>query len=189
MADWRNPVRYPDGRIDVILTNFMAGAFPNGVPSTLSADDPETAELHAEVLAAEAAGEVTVADAVPRAPTSEAVDAERDRRIRAGFLWDGHGFDYDTASQARILGAAQMAVIAKGAGAQPGDYGWAGGGAFGWISADNGIVPLDVDDMIAMGIAAASHERAHIFAARAIKEAVPIPTDFVDDAYWPTAPT
>jgi hypothetical protein len=38
-----------------------------------------------------------------------------------------------------------------------------------------------------MGQAAAANESAHIFAARALKDMSPIPSDFSDDAYWPSA--
>lgn len=39
--------------------------------------------------------------------------------------------------------------------------------------------------MFAFGQAAVAHKQAHIFAARALKDAVPIPVDYEDDGYWP----
>ncbi|MFT7596617.1 MAG: hypothetical protein ACI8R4_003953 [Paracoccaceae bacterium] len=117
---------------------------------------------------------------------SDAINAERDRRIEARFTFRGRRFDFDEASKMRITGAATLAGFAIGAGAQPGDYRWNGGAVgFTWLSRDNVAVPLDAPTMFAMGQAAAEHERAHIFAARAIKDMAPVPDGFADDKYWP----
>ena len=117
---------------------------------------------------------------------SNAINAERDRRIEARFTFQGHAFQFDAQSKSRVTGAAMLAGFAIGAGAQPGDYIWNGGAAgFTWLSRDNVNVPLDARTMFAMGQAAAEHERAHIFAARALKDMDPVPVDYTDDRYWP----
>ncbi|MFT7592784.1 MAG: hypothetical protein ACI8R4_000091 [Paracoccaceae bacterium] len=117
---------------------------------------------------------------------ADAINAERDRRIEARFTFRGKPFDFDEASKMRITGAATLAGFAIGTGAQPGDYRWNRSAVgFTWLSRDNVNVPLDAPTMFAMGQAAAEHDRAHIFAARAIKDMVPIPGDWTDDKYWP----
>lgn len=116
----------------------------------------------------------------------EAINAERDRRMRGTFLFNGTAFNCDEASLQRITGAATLAGFAIGAGAQPGDLFWHGGQQpFGWIAADNSVVPMDAQSTFAFGRAAAQNESAHIFAARALKDMDPIPADFTDDQWWP----
>jgi uncharacterized protein DUF4376 len=117
---------------------------------------------------------------------SDAINAERNKRIAAGFRFLSHAFQFDAPSKSRITGAATLAGFAIGAGAQPGDYRWNGGAVeFTWLSRDNVNVPLEAQSMFAMGQAAAEHERAHIFAARALKDMLPIPGDYTADKYWP----
>ena len=114
------------------------------------------------------------------------VNAERDRRIAAGFYYGPHKFDWDDATKARVTGAAASAGFAIGAGAVAGDYYWHGGTTpFGWILQDNSVLPLDAQGMFAVSQAAMAHEAAHVFAARAIKEAAVKPSDLTDDALWP----
>lgn len=114
------------------------------------------------------------------------VNAERDRRIAGGFYYGPHKFDWDDATKARVTGAAASAGFAIGAGAVAGDYRWHGGPTdFGWILQDNSILPLDAPGMFAVSQTAMAHEAAHVFAARAIKEANVHPADITDDANWP----
>jgi len=116
----------------------------------------------------------------------DAVNAERDRRIAAGFYYGPHKFDWDDATKARVTGAAASAGFAIGAGAVAGDYRWHGGQTdFGWILQDNTVLPLDAQGMFQVSQVAMAHESAHIFAAKAIKEAAVKPADFTDDAHWP----
>lgn len=119
-------------------------------------------------------------------PTVDAVNEERDRRVATRFIFNGKAFAFDPGSKQRVTGAATLAGFAIGNGAQPGDVEWAGGGSpFVWIADDNSLVPMDAQTCFAFGQAAAAHESAHIFAARALKDLNPIPLDYANDAYWP----
>ena len=117
---------------------------------------------------------------------NDAVNAERDRRIASGFYYGPHKFDWDEQTKARVTGAAAMAGFAIGSGAIAGDYRWHGGSTdFGWILQNNTIIPLDAPGMFAVSQTAMAHEAAHVFAARAIKEATTPPDDCTDDTLWP----
>ncbi|MBB3949900.1 DUF4376 domain-containing protein [Aureimonas jatrophae] len=149
-----------------------------GILSTLTKtqfDAAKAAEMAARVLAL-------------RLTMSPMVDAERDRRIDAGFLFGGTLFQARPADRENILGAASLAHMAVTlSGKKPGDLRWHDGDEdFRWIAADNSLVPMDAPTVIAFGQAAANHKSVHTFAARALKDADPIPTNFVDDGYWPT---
>ena len=64
--NWRNPLRLADGRIDCEVEQPGHG----WLPYTADPDDVEqpSRELHQAILDAEAAGEVTIADAPPPDP-------------------------------------------------------------------------------------------------------------------------
>ncbi len=127
-----------------------------------------------------------IEDWVAPSPTTADVNRERDTRIQSGFTFAGKDYDFDDQSKANISGAALNAFMAIVAGAQVADLRWhLGANDFAWIAQDNTLTTMDAQTVVAFGQAAASHETAHIFAARALKEANPIPTDYVDDAYWP----
>ena len=120
------------------------------------------------------------------APTSTDVNAERDRRLGTTFPFAGKSYDCDTASLARITGAATLAGFAMGAGAQSGNLRWHGGAAdFMWIAADNTLTTMDAQTCFGFGNAAATNQSAHIFAGKAVKAMDPIPSDYTDDKYWP----
>lgn len=126
----------------------------------------------------------TLEDAPP--PTSDAIDAERDRRIANGFTFGGKLYQSRPEDRENIAGASVAALAAITNGAEPEDYRWHGGGSdFVWIAADNSLTPMDAQTMFAFGQAAMAHKQAHIFAARALKDADPIPADYADDSYWP----
>jgi len=111
------------------------------------------------------------------------INNERDFRIESGFVFGGNTFDSSLNHQKRISGAALLAVISGG---QAGDYRWHGGNTdFVWITSDNTQVPMDAPTMIAFASTAAEWERAHIFAARVLKDSTPIPNNYTDDVYWP----
>ncbi|WP_050743847.1 MULTISPECIES: DUF4376 domain-containing protein [unclassified Shinella] len=130
-------------------------------------------------------GEVWTVTTLPP-PTEEQVDAERDRRIAAGFSFGGVIYQSRPEDRENIMGASTAALGAMMQGAQAGDYRWHGGDSdFVWIAADNSIHPMDAQTVYAFGLAAMEHKTAHIFAARAIKDADPIPFDFTDNGYWP----
>lgn len=120
------------------------------------------------------------------APSASDVDSERDRRIAAGFTFGGVLYQSRPEDRENIMGAATAALGAMAAGALPDDLRWHGGDSdFLWIAADNSTHPMDAQTVFAFGQAALRHKQAHIFAARALKDADPIPADFVDDSYWP----
>lgn len=118
--------------------------------------------------------------------TSELVNAERDRRIEAGFTFNNHRFDFDTSSKENITGAGAMAGTAIALGATQGDTLWHGGtDPFQWITSDNTKVDLDAHQMFAMSQAAAEHVRLHVMAARALKDMETIPVDYQAESHWP----
>lgn len=122
----------------------------------------------------------------PAGPTPQVVDAERDRRIAAGFTFGGKLYQSRPEDRENISGAALAALAAQIGGAQADDLRWHGGDSdFVWIAADNSLTPMDAQTMFAFGQAAMAHKQAHIFAARTLKDAVPVPADYADDSHWP----
>jgi hypothetical protein len=123
---------------------------------------------------------------VVRAEYGRRVNAERDRRIGAGFYYNAARFDWDLRAQKFMTGKATLAGFAIAAGAVPGDLMWDGtGNAFGWILSDNSVMPLDAQGLFAAAVVAAAHEQSHVNAARAIKQAAVPPADILADALWP----
>ncbi len=121
-----------------------------------------------------------------QADLKAAVDAERDRRIDGGFIFEGVEYQSRPEDRENIAGAATAALGAIMAGAQPGDLRWHGGAEdFAWIASDNTMHAMDAQTVYAFGQAAMAHKQAHIFAARTLKDADPIPGDFADDQWWP----
>lgn len=141
---------------------------------------------HRQLIAEwEAAGN-TIPAYTPPGPTAAEVNAERDRRISAGFTFDGKRFAFDPDSKQRVTGAATLAGFAIAQGAAAGYLLWHGGATpFVWIADDNTLVEMDAPTCFAFGQAAAAHETAHIFAARQLKDISPIPADYADDTHWP----
>lgn len=124
--------------------------------------------------------------AAAQAELSGQVDAERDRRIDAGFTFNGIVFQSRPTDRENIAGAAQLAFMAVVGGAQSGDLRWASANTdYQWIAADNSIVTMDAPSVVDFGKAAAAEKQALIFAARTIKDMNPIPADFADDKWWP----
>lgn len=117
------------------------------------------------------------------------VNAERDRRIKSGFVHRGTLFQNTPADQKRIADARATALAAIINGAEPGDKKWTGqAAAFAWIAADNSLVTMDAQETLAFGEAAARWESDHVFAARALKDMDPIPSDYTDNKHWPEQP-
>ena len=115
-----------------------------------------------------------------------AVNAERDRRIAEGFLFNGRIYQFRPEDKARINGAGSLAGFAIASGSEQGNVFWHGGPSpFTWISADNTEVQMDAQTMFAMAQAAAAHEAAHVFAAKSLKDTSPIPENYTDEAFWP----
>jgi len=122
----------------------------------------------------------------PPPPTAEQVNAERDRRIDRGFVFGGNLYQSRPEDRENISGASVAALSAIMSGATAGNYLWHGGASpFVWIAADNSEHQMDAQTMFAFGQAAMAHKQANIFAARAIKDTDPIPTDYTGDSYWP----
>lgn len=142
-----------------------------------------------EIITDAVTGKVTTRQYTP-APvviTRADVNAERNRRMRGTFTFNGTAFNCDSDSLQRITGAGTLAGFAMGAGAQAGNLYWHGGTSpFAWIAADNSVVTMDAPTAFAFGQAAAANETLHIFAAKALKDLDPIPTDYANDAYWPS---
>jgi hypothetical protein len=124
----------------------------------------------------------------PAPPTSAQVDAERDRRINNGLIFQGFVYQTEPDARENIAGASQAAFGAIMLnGAQAGDYRWSDPNKdFEWISTNNTRVPMDAPTMYAFGLAALAHKSAHIFAANDLKKMEPIPEDYATNAaYWP----
>ena len=131
--------------------------------------EPEPEPTPEEILAAERA----------------AVNAERDRRLVADFMFNGVAFQRDPTSLQRITGAATLAGFAMGAGAQPGNLRWANPDRdFLWIASDNTLVPMDAQTCFAFGQTAANVETNLLFKAKALRSMDPIPEDYTDDKWW-----
>lgn len=127
----------------------------------------------------------------PPPPTAAMVDAERDRRIAAGFVFDGVTYQSRAADRENIAGAKSAASDAIALGAAVGDLAWqqlldpTAPSEFAWIAADNTLHAMDAQTVVQLGYAALRHKQALIFSARALKDMDPIPADFADDSYWP----
>jgi hypothetical protein len=124
----------------------------------------------------------------PIAPASATdVDAERDRRIAAGFTFNGKLYQAREQDLRNINGAATGAALALIQGATPGDLRWQGGDTdFGWIAADNTIVLMDVVTMVNFGRAAMAHVERLTMLGRSLKDrlAAGETLDISDDARW-----
>lgn len=169
---------------DVVVNVIVGASFPGYIPCD---DTVSIGWLHDN-------GTFTAPPAPEDpAPTNEelriAINIERDRRVDAGFLFGGVHYQSSADDRENIAGAATASLGAISAGAQVGDYRWHGGPSdFQWIAADNTMHTMDAQTVFALGQAAMAHKQAHIFAARALKDANPIPSDFTADAHWPAAP-
>ena len=119
--------------------------------------------------------------------TTADVDAERDRRIDGGMVWNGVTYQTRAQDRENVAGASILALAAISNGVQPGDLRWHGEDTdFVWIAEDNSTNTMDAQGFFAFAQAMAKHKSAHIFAARAIKDMDPIPADYAtNEAYWP----
>ena len=115
------------------------------------------------------------------------VDAERDRRIAAGFVFNEVLFQTERqADRENILGAAYASLAAIVGGAQPGDLRWSDPDRdFFWIAADNSRVPMDAQTTQSFTMGAMSYKTKLIVACSNLKAMSPIPADFADDKWWP----
>lgn len=123
-----------------------------------------------------------------KAVLRSSVDSERDRRTAGNFVFAGKSYQLDADSQAKITSIGADARFAVLAGKAAGDLRWADPDLdFGWIATDNSVTPMDAPTMAGFADAAKVWVTRHVFAARALKDMEPIPADFADDKYWPTA--
>ena len=130
---------------------------------------------------------------VAPSPLASDVDGERDRRIDAGFVFDGVHYQSRPEDRENIAGAKAAATDAITLfGAEAGNFAWQqllDPGAppeFRWIAADNSTHPMDAQTAMRFGYAALGHKQAHIFAARKLKNMSTIPTDYATNPeYWP----
>ncbi|CDZ50423.1 DUF4376 domain-containing protein [Neorhizobium galegae] len=126
-------------------------------------------------------------------PSSGDVDAERNRRISAGFTFEGVLYQSDGEARENIMGAHKAASDAMMLfGAQPGNLAWrqlldpAAPEVFEWIASDNSRIAMDAPTVLRFGYAALAHKAGHIFAASDLKSISPIPNDFATNSdYWP----
>jgi len=123
------------------------------------------------------------------------IDAEKLRRTESRFYFapvaggTPSRFDFDPESRDKIAGAGTLAGLATGAGAPAGYLRWANADIdFVWIAADNSLHPMDAPTCFRFGQEAAAHISAHVFAAKALKDADPLPADWHTDARWPLTP-
>jgi len=114
------------------------------------------------------------------------INSERNKRILLGFEYSNVIYDCTLEDQKNISAAALLALMAVMEGANTSNYYWHGGTAeFAWVAQNNMIVPMSAPEVISFGKTAMTHVRSHIFAARTLKDSVPIPSDYTNDSYWP----
>lgn len=106
-----------------------------------------------------------------RLERSALVNAERDRRINQGFLFNGVRFQSRADDRENIKGAVMIAMYDPTYSSD-------------WIAEDNSTVHMDASTLFAFGRTAAEHKQHLIFKARQIKDMNPIPEDFADDKWW-----
>ncbi|MET3601117.1 hypothetical protein [Martelella mangrovi] len=175
--DFRNPVfSSPDNStINAEVDHLTLG----WIPFTAVNGDESTQEMFDAMLS----------DAAPYAAPAirpSQVDAERDRRIAGGVSYGGAVYQSRPADAEKVSRWAGVARAALEAGSAPGDYRWHGQPYdFEWIAADNASHKLDAAAMVALNDAMLAHEQTHVLAARKLKDTIPIPDNYDDDAFWP----
>ena len=122
------------------------------------------------------------------------IEAEKVRRIEAGFPFLGKVIQSGAEDRENIAGAKSAAQDAKLLGAETGELSWQkrldatkGAEVFAWITLDNSLLPLDADAMIAMGYAAMLHKQRLIFVAKSIKDRIASGETIADvtaDSLW-----
>ncbi|MBB3937665.1 DUF4376 domain-containing protein [Aureimonas phyllosphaerae] len=130
----------------------------------------------------------------PAEDVGAAIEAEKVRRIEAGFPFLGKVIQSRAEDRENIAGAKSAAQDAKLLGAETGELSWQkrldatkGAEVFAWITLDNSLLPLDADAMIAMGYAAMLHKQRLIFVAKSIKDRIAAGEAIADvtaDALW-----
>lgn len=167
------------------LTPTLFGVCPDGAITDLPG---VLAELSETEYQAALDGELEARHGI----AMKKIDAERDRRISAGFEFGGVWYQSRLPAEGKagdwevFSGKALEALIAQLNGTQPGDLRWSNPTEdFAWIAADNSRVPMDALTVIALAQAASAHRSRHTFAGSDLKALRPIPTDYTDDKWWP----
>jgi len=103
-----------------------------------------------------------------QATAMAAAQAHFDGLIAAGFTYQGKLYQIDSASQAKItaMGALAQSIIVE----TPGAPAWPAG--FGWIAADNSLVPMTAPEMFAFAATVAGFVAAATLNLRTIKTAI-----------------
>lgn len=106
------------------------------------------------------------------------IKAQRDAIEFGGFTWSDDEFDSDAESQARIMGAVQMALIAVQA-EQP--------FTIDWTLADNTVRSMSAADIVSAGLALGAHVAAAHGIARTLRAAIEACTTAaeVEAISWP----
>lgn len=187
-------IRLSDGRTRTDPTSFTAEEIQDAGYVAVS-DKPSITEnqvlswskdLVYWVVRDKTSEELAAEEASKRNSLLASINSYRDELIAQGFWFNSVKYDSRPEDQKRISGAALLAFMAVSQGAEANNFLWHGGSEpFSWIAQDNSIVQMDAPTVIAFGQTAAEHERAHIFAARTLKDMDPIPADWNDAAYWP----
>lgn len=123
--------------------------------------------------------------------TLQSVDAERDRRIAAGFTFGGKLYQARDSDIRNINGASTAAAVAIMNGSLSGDFRWSDPSKdFAWIASDNSMVQMDAQTVIAFGQTAMTWVTAMTMAGRTIKDRLIAgePLTVTEDNLWP-APT
>lgn len=173
--EFRNPIYTADGRIDVEVNHPLFG----WIPSTVSPNDDETAEIYALALVA---GPAPYVAPLPPPITNANIDVERDRRIVAGVVVTVAGYG-DVALQGRDMDMRNLHGLATAAQLRLA----AGWGAYVTTFRDRENVMHDLTqaqvlDLWSQGAAFVSS----VFqSAWALKDGQSIPADYTDDGYWP----
>lgn len=170
-----NGVNYPLNILELWTSDELQGL---GIYWITEPDAPGAfAEITGRTLTVQHGLPVRVATIVetPNADVATAIcarlDAIRDAKIAGGFTYNGHTYQSAASDQTRLQGAAQLAFMAKAAGAQAGNYRWSNPNSdFTWIAADNTRVTMDVNDVLGLFQAGAVFETTLVFACRAKKD-------------------
>jgi len=189
-------IRLSDGRTRTDPTSFtaeeLADAGYTEVSDKPTITDSQVLEWDSQaidwVVRDKTSEEIAAEETAKKVKKENNITSFRDSLISNGFWFNGVKYDSRPEDQKRISGAALLAFMATSQGAQANNYLWHGGSEpFSWIAQDNTVVQMDAPTVISFGQTAAEHERAHIFAARALKDMDPIPDDWANTAYWPAS--
>ena len=123
---------------------------------------------------------------LPDVFTGPTVEQERDRRIAKGFKFDGSLYPATPEDYSRIASFVSEATAAVATGIQGGNLRWHDKKEdFTWTDANGIPVPLDAQQMIALGRAANAHRlRLDRLAYKLMTRPGGPPPDFTDDSYW-----